>query len=108
MHDCVRNTNCAGQTIGRYRHRGITGANQRQICLSGCFSQMCLNGIHRKGAGHLAGVAPAHSVADNIEPKWRIRDKTILVVSPLEPDIGFGAMQSFQCQTTPPSGCKTL
>jgi hypothetical protein len=108
MHDGVCNTDCAGETVGRCRHRGITGTNQRQICLLGCFSQMCLNGFHRKGAGHLAGVAPAHSVTDDIEPKWRIGDKTILVVRPLEPGVGFCAMQSFECQTIPPLGRKTL
>ena len=108
MHDCVCNANCTGQTIGLCRHGGIAGADQRQVFLSGCFSQMCLNGIHRKGTGNLASVAPAHSVTDDIESKWRIYDKTILVVRPLEPGIGFRAMQSFECQTIPLLGRETL
>ena len=37
-----------------------------------------------------------------------IGDKAILVVRPFEAGIGFGAMQSFEGQTTPPSGRKTL
>jgi hypothetical protein len=108
MHDGVRNTDCAGETVGWCRHRGIIGTNQRQVCLLSCFYQMCLNSIHRKGTGNLAGVAPTHSITDDIESKWRIRDKTILVVRPLEPDIGFRAMQSFECQTIPLLGRETL
>ena len=108
IHDCVCSSDCAGQPIGWCRDRGIVGADQRKICLSGCFSEVGLNCLYCKGTGHLAGVASAHSITDDIESKRRIRDKPILVVRPLEPGIGFGAMQSFQRQTIPPSGRKTL
>ena len=47
MHDGVCNANCTGQTIGLCRHGGIAGADQRQVFLSGCFSQMCCAGPRR-------------------------------------------------------------
>ena len=108
MNDIVRCTNRAGETIGRCRHRGIAGADQRQVWVLGCLGQMRVNRLDCEGAGNLAGIAAAHAVTNDIESKWRIRDKTILVVRPFEAGIGFGAMQSFEGQTTPPSGRETL
>jgi hypothetical protein len=107
MNDIVRCTNRAGKTIGWCRHCGIAGADQRQVCIPGCLSQMRLNRLDCKGAGNLAGVPPAHSVTDDIESDRRVGHKAILVMGPLKAGMGFGAMQLFESQTTPPSGRET-
>ncbi len=108
MNDMIRGTNRAGQTIGRRRHCGIAGADQRKICLSGCLSQMRLNCFDCEGAGNLACVAAAHTVTHDIESERRVGHKAILVMGPFKAGIGFGAMQSFEGQTTPPSRRETL
>ena len=108
MNGIIRGTNRAGETIGRRRHCGITGADQRQVRAVGCFGQMCVNRLDCEGAGNLTGIAAAHTVTDDIESERRIGDKAILVVRSFEAGIGFGAMQSFEGQTTPPLRCETL
>ena len=108
MNDIVRCTNRAGETIGRRRHRGIAGADQRQVCVPGCLGQMRVNRLDCEGAGNFAGIAAAHAVTDDIESERRVGHKAILVVRSFEAGIGFGAMQSFEGQTTPPSGRETL
>ena len=108
MNDIVRCTNRAGKTIGRCRYRGIAGADQRQVCVQGCLGQMRLNRLDCEGAGNFAGVAAAHAVTDDIESERRVGHKAILVMGPFKAGIGFGAMQSFEGQTTPPSGRETL
>jgi len=69
---------------------------------------MRLNRLNCKGAGNLAGVATAHPITDDIESERRVGHKAILVMGPFKAGIGFGAMQLFESQTTPPSGRKTL
>ena len=108
MNDFVRCPNSAGETIGWCRHCGIARADQRQICVPGCFGQMCVNCLDCEGAGNLAGIAAAHAVTDDIESERRVGHEAILVVRSFEAGIGFGAMQSFEGQTTPPSGRETL
>ena len=108
MNGFVRCTNRAGETIGRCRHRGIAGADQRQVCVPGCLGQMRVNRLDCEGTGNLAGVAAAHAVTDDIESERRVGHKAILVMGPFKAGIGFGAMQSFEGQTTPPSGRETL
>ena len=108
MNDSVRCTNRAGETIGRCRHSGIAGADKRQVCVSGCLGQMRVDRLDCEGAGNLAGIAAAHAVTDDIESEWRVGHKAILVIGPFKAGIGFGAMQSFEGQTTPPSGRETL
>ena len=108
MNGIVRCTNRAGETIGRCRHRGIAGADQRQVCVPGYLGQMRMNRLDREGAGNLAGIAAAHAVTDDIESERRIGHKAIFVVRSLEAGIGFGAMQPFEGQTSPPSGGSTL
>ena len=108
MNDIARCTNRAGETIGRCRHRGIAGADQRQVCVPGCLGQMRVNRLDCKGAGNLAGVAAAHTVTDDIESERRVGHKAILVMRSFEAGIGFGAMQLFEGQMTPPSGRETL
>ena len=76
--------------------------------MPGCFEQMGLNRLDGKGAGNFAGVAATHAVTDDIEAEQRVGHKAILVMEPFEAGIGFGAMQSFECQTTPPLGRETL
>ena len=107
MDGIIRGTNRAGETIGPGRHRGITGTDQGQICALGCFGQMCTNCLDCEGTGNLTSIAATHTVTDDIESKRGIGDKTILVVRSFESGIGFGTMQSFEGQTTPPSGRKT-
>ena len=108
MNDIVRCTNRAGKTIGRCRYRGIAGADQRQVCVPGCLGQMRLNRFDCEGAGNLAGVAAAHTITDDIESERRVGHKAILVMGPFKAGIGFGAMQSIEGQTTPPSRRETL
>ena len=67
-----------------------------------CFGQMRLNRLDCEGAGNFAGVAAAHAVTDDIEAEQRVGNKAILVMGPFKAGIGFGAMQSFECQTIPP------
>ena len=69
---------------------------------------MRLNRLDCEGAGNLAGIAAAHAVTDDIEPERRVDHKAIFVVRSFEAGIGFGAMQSFEGQTSPPSGRETL
>ena len=108
MNGIVCSMNRAGKTIGRCRDRGIAGADQRQVCVPGCLGQMRVNRLDCEGAGNLAGIASAHAVTDDIESERRVDHKAIFVVRSFEADIGFGAMQSFEGQTSPPSGGKTL
>ena len=108
MYGIIRCAKRAGKTVSRHGHRGIEGADQRKVCVPGCLSEMFLNRLDREGAGDLACVAAAHAVTDGIESERRVGHKAILVVRPLEPGIGFGAMQLFECQTRPPLGCETL
>ena len=108
MNDFVCCPNRAGQTIGWCRHCGINRADQRQISVPGCFGQMRVNRFDREGAGNLACIAAAHAVTDDIESEWRVGHEAILVMRSFKADIGFGAMQSFEGQTTPPSSCETL
>ena len=108
MNDIIRCMNRAGKTIGWCRHCCIVGAEQRQVCISDCLGQMGLNRLDCKGAGNLAGVPTAHTVTDDIEPERRVGHKAILVMGPLKACMGFGAMQLFESQTTPPSGRETL
>ena len=108
MNGIVCCTNRAGETISWCRHRGIAGADQRQVYIPGCFGQMRLNRLDCKGAGNLAGVATAHPVTDDIESERMVGHKAILVMGPFKAGIGFGAMQLFEGQTTPPSGRETL
>ena len=108
MNGIVRCTNRAGETVGWCRHCGIAGADQRQVCLPGCFGQMRVDRLDCEGAGNLAGVAAAHAVTDDIESERRIGDKAILVVRSFESGIGFGTVQSFEGQTTPSSRRETL
>src|SRR4029078_3121038 len=107
MDGIIRGTNRAGETVVRKIYRGITGTDQRQVCALGCFGQMCANCLDCEGAGNLTSIAAAHTVTDDIESERRIGDKAILVVQSFESGIGFGTMQSFEGQTTPPSGRKT-
>ena len=69
---------------------------------------MRVNRLDCEGAGNLAGIAAAHAVTDDIESERRVGHKAILVMGPFKAGIGFGAMQSFEGQTTPPSGRETL
>ena len=108
MDGIVRCTNRAGKTIGWRRHGGIAGADHRQVCVPGCFDQMSLYRLDCEGAGNFAGVATAHAVTDDIEAEQRVGHKAILVMGPFDAGIGFGTMQSFECQTTPPLGRETL
>ena len=108
MNDIVRSTNRAGKTIGWCRHCVIAGADQRQVCIPDCLGQMRLNRLNCKGAGNLAGVPTAHSVTDDIESERRVGHKAILVMGPLKACMGFGTMQLFKSQMTPPSGRETL
>ncbi len=107
MNGIIRGANRTGEPIGRRRHRGVAGTDQWQVFVSGCFCQMCVNRFDCKGTGNLTGIAAAHTVTNDIESKRRIDDKAILIVRSFEAGIGFGAMQSFEGQTTPPSGRKT-
>ena len=108
MNGFVRCTNCAGKTIGRSRNCGIAGADQRQVCVLGCLGQMRVDGLDGEGAGSLTGIASAHAVTDDIQSERRVGTKAILVVRSFEAGIGFGAMQAFEGQTTPPSCCETM
>jgi hypothetical protein len=81
--------------------RGIPGADQRQVCVPDCLSQMRMNRLDCEGAGN-TGVAAAHAVTDDIESEQRVGHKAILVMGPFKASIGFGAMQSFEGQTTSP------
>jgi hypothetical protein len=107
MDGIIRGTNRTGETIGRRRHRGIAGTDQRQVCALGCFGQMCVNCLDCEGTGNLTSIATAHTVTNDVESERRIGDKAILVVRSFEAGIGFGTMQSFEGQTTSPSGRKT-
>jgi len=73
-----------------------------------CLSQMCLNRLDCEGAGNLAACCAAHAVTDDIEVERRVGHKAILVMGPFKAGIGFGAMQSFEGQTTPPLRRETL
>ena len=108
MNGIVRCTNRAGETIGWCRHCGIAGADQRQVCLVGCFGHMRVDRLDCEGTGNLAGVAAAHAVTDDIESERRVGHKAILVMEPFKAGIGFGAMQSFEGQTTPSSRRQTV
>ena len=92
MNGFVRCTNRAGKTIGRCRHCGIAGADQRQVCMPGCLDQMRVDFLDGEGAGNLAGVAASHAVTDDIESERRVGHKAILVMRPFKAGIGFGAM----------------
>ena len=107
MDGIIRGTNRAGETIGRRRHRGITGTDQRQVCTLSCFGQMCVNCLDCEGTGNLTSIAAAHTVTDDVESERRVGHKAILVMGPFKAGIGFGAMQLFESQTTPPSGRET-
>ena len=96
MNDIVRGANCAGQPIGRCRHRGVAGADERQVRVLGCLGQMRMNRLDGEGAGYFTGVAAAHAVTDDIESEQRVGQKTILVVGSFEAGIGFGAVQPFK------------
>ena len=87
------------KTNSRCRHRGIGGADQWQVFMSGCLSQMGLNRLDCEGTGYLAGVGAAHAGADDIESERRVSHKAILVMRPLKAGIGFGAVQSFEGHT---------
>ena len=108
MNDIVRCTNRAGKTIGRCRDGGIERSDQRQVCAPGRLGQVRPNRFGCEGARNLTGVASPHAVTDDIESEWRVGHKTIFVVRPFKAGIGFGAMQLFECQRMPPSGCETL
>ena len=108
MDGIIRDTNRAGEPIGPGRHRGITRTDQRQICALVCFCQMCANGLDCEGTGNFTGIAAAHTVTDDIESERRVGHKAVLVMGPLKACMGFGTMQLFESQTTPPSGRKTL
>ena len=108
MDDLVGRSNRAGEAIGRCRHRRVAWADQRKVWVVGCFGQMCVNRFDGEGAGNLAGITAAHAVADDIESERMVDHKAVLVVGSLEAGIGFGAMHSFEGQTTPPLGRETL
>ena len=69
---------------------------------------MRVNRLDGKGAGNLAGIATAHAVTHDIKSERWVGHKAILVVRSFEAGIGFGAMQSFEGQTIPPSSRKIL
>jgi hypothetical protein len=92
MNDFVRGTNRAGKTIGRGRHCGIAGADQRQVCVLGCLDQMHVDRLDGEGAGNLAGVAAPHAVTDDIQSERRVGYKAIFVMGPFKAGIGPGAM----------------
>jgi hypothetical protein len=56
--------------------------------------------LDRHAAGHLARVSASHSIADDIESKGTVRDKTVLVMRPLPSDVGFRKVETNLCHGT--------
>ena len=70
MHDVFATRTALARRLAGADTEASTGTNQRQICLLGCFSQMCLNGSTARALATSPAFPPAHPVTDDIEPKW--------------------------------------